>query len=109
MCCGNIFCSFVVINSFVVNLSCCVYPYITYTIGKQWSGYPLQRNEAQRKKEAQRFQKEEEEASQEEEALAIFLKENEQEVLQDGYEVEVTQQGPRLRRRSSSFESRPLF
>lgn len=101
MCCGNIFCSFVVINSFVVNLSCCVYPYITYTIGKQWSGYPLQRNDAQRKKEAQRFQKEQEEASQKEE--------NEQEVLQDGYEVEVTQQGPRLRRRSSSFESRPLF
>lgn len=101
MCCGNIFCSFVVINSFVVNLSCCVYPYITYTIGKQWSGYPLQRNDAQRKKEAQRLQKEQEEASQKEE--------NEQEVLQDGYEVEVTQQGPRLRRRSSSFESRPLF
>jgi hypothetical protein len=89
MCCGNIFCSFVVINSFVVNLSCCVYPYITYTIGKQWSGYPLQRNDAQRKKEAQRFQKEQEEASQKEE--------NEQEVLQDGYEM------------ASSFESRPLF
>ena len=89
MCCGNIFCSFVVINSFVVNLSCCVYPYITYTIGKQWSGYPLQRNDAQRKKEAQRCQKEQEEASQKEE--------NEQEVLQDGYEM------------ASSFESRPLF
>jgi len=89
MCCGNIFCSFVVINSFVVNLSCCVYPYITYTIGKQWSGYPLQRNDAQRKKEAQRLQKEQEEASQKEE--------NEQEVLQDGYEM------------ASSFESRPLF
>ena len=89
MCCGNIFCSFVVINSFVVNLSCCVYPYITYTIGKQWSGYPLQRNDAQRKKEAQRLQKEQEEASQKEE--------NEQEVLQDGNEM------------ASSFESRPLF
>ena len=89
MCCGNIFCSFVVINSFVVNLSCCVYPYITYMIGKQWSGYPLQRNDAQRKKEAQRLQKEQEEASQKEE--------NEQEVLQDGYEM------------ASSFESRPLF
>ena len=90
----------------------------------------MQKTEAQRKKEAQRVQypdtkeekeeeaealailadeKEEEEALQEEEALAIFLKENEQEVLQDGYEVEVTQQGQRLRRRSSRFESRPLF
>ena len=76
----------------------------------------MKKTEAQRKKEAQRFQypytkeeKEEEEALQEEEALAILLKENEQEVLQDGYEVEVTQQGPRLRRRSSRFESRPLF
>ena len=58
-------------------------------IGKQWSGYPLQRNDAQRKKEAQRLQKEQEEASQKEE--------NEQEVLQDGNEM------------ASSFESRPLF
>jgi hypothetical protein len=105
-----------------------VYPYITYAIGTEWSGYPVKKTEAQRKKEAQRFQypytkeekeenalaieaeeKEEEEALQEEEALAILLKENEQEVLQDGYEVEVTQQGQRLRRRSSRFESRPLF
>ena len=71
----------------------------------------MQKTEAQRKKEAQRFQYPytKEEKEEEAEALAILLKENEQEVLQDGYEVEVTQQGPMLRRRSSRFESRPLF
>ena len=66
-----------------------MYPYITYTIGI--TGCPLQKKK-KKKEEAKEEKEEEVEAT-----------------LQDGYEVEVTQQGPMLRRRSSRFESRPLF
>ena len=68
-----------------------MYPYITYTIGTEWIGYPT---EKEKEKANEKWKKEEAKEEKEEEVEAT---------LQDGYEVEATQ------RVASSFDSRLLF